>query len=91
VLVELTLNLKEENKKKPTWTYFKDPLFIKKWNQQVTKKLPMFPKFFQFSWSMCPSEKKKALCVCGAFSSLLLGRLVGESSFGGEGRGEEGR
>jgi hypothetical protein len=30
VLVELTLNLKEENKKKPTWTYFKDPLFIKK-------------------------------------------------------------
>jgi hypothetical protein len=30
------------------------------------------------------------MCV-GAFSPLLLGRLVGESSFGGEGRGWEGR
>ncbi len=50
----------------------------------------MFPTFFPFSWSMCPGEKKMALYVCGAFSPLLLGRLVGESSFGGEGRRENG-
>ncbi len=54
----------------------------------MTKKLPMFPNFFQFSWSMCPGEKKMALYVCGAFIPLLLGRLARESSFGGEGRGE---